>query len=299
MTNGTTNKAEKKARLEDALNELYGGDRVRDLTDEGYRRAITKLRRSNPTRARQVERILAPFFGRRVFPRRSIPWQSSSMGTRARLALLPQNPHLQADLQIVRTVIGVPDGQIQATDAHPLWRRLEGVVQPKAIRRAVEGLLAGPWLHVHRQEAQRGVVDGPGAQRSIPDAPEFDLPAELRDTAVASAWVDLSGNEMPEWLRRSPDMVESPGLLEAPIDWASAALLERHHLPKRLAGPMTACVLTMNLDWIASLEPLEVEVTHPGGSYTLSRNFTVAVRGLDEYVTKADWVRVWEAYVKP
>ena len=104
---------------------------------------------------------------------------------------------------------------------------------------------------------------------------------------------------MPEWLRRSPDMVESPGLLEAPIDWASAALLERHHLPKRLAGPMTACVLTMNLDWIASLEPLEVEVTHPGGSYTLSRNFTVAVRGLDEYVTKDDWVRVWEAYVKP
>ena len=62
---------------------------------------------------------------------------------------------------------------------------------------------------------------------------------------------------------------------------------------------MTACVLTMNLDWIASLEPLEVEVTHPGGSYTLSRNFTVAVRGRDEYVTKDDWVRVWEAYVKP
>ena len=155
MTNGTTDEA-KMARLEDALNELYGGDTVVDLTDERYRRAITELRRKDPTGTRRVERTLAPLLGKRVFPRRSKPWQSSSMGTRARLALLPKNPHVQADLQIVRTVLGIPGGQIQATDAHPLWRRLEGDVQPKAIRRAVEGLLAGPWLLMHRQEAQRG-----------------------------------------------------------------------------------------------------------------------------------------------
>ena len=298
MTNGTTDKGEKKPRPDDALNELYG-DRVFDLTSEGFGNAIGKLRSRDLTRARQVERLLAPLLKERVFPRRSKPWRGSSVGTRARLALLPQNPHLQADIEFVREVLGVPDDQIKPTDDYILWRKLEGVIRPGVHRQAVERLLAGPWLLVHRMSAQSRTLDDPSARMLRPDVPGVDLPPDLGDTAEASAQVDLTGNGMPEWLRRSPDNLDSTRRHEAPIDWASARLLERHHLPKRLAGVMVAYILTLNPDWIEGLEPLEVKVTHPGGSATDRQDFAVVVKGLDEYVTKADWGRIWETYVNP
>ncbi len=75
-----------------ALEALYG-DGIRDLTAEGYIEAIGHLRKADPAAARRVERLLAPMLKEKLFLRRSRAWHETSEGTRARVVLLPGNPH--------------------------------------------------------------------------------------------------------------------------------------------------------------------------------------------------------------
>lgn len=90
--------------LREALEALAQGGMV-DLRTPGFQEALHSLRQADPARARQVERTLEPFLRERVFARREMAWQETSEGTRARLALLPHNPHLRQDVDAVRAVL--------------------------------------------------------------------------------------------------------------------------------------------------------------------------------------------------
>ena len=55
---------------DEALELLYGSG-VRDLTSQGYREAMERLRSFDKTLARRVERTLDPILKKRFFPKRS------------------------------------------------------------------------------------------------------------------------------------------------------------------------------------------------------------------------------------
>jgi hypothetical protein len=44
-----------------------------------------------------------------IFPSRKIKWQQTFEGIRVRLVLLPDNPHLQQEIRVIRSVLGITD----------------------------------------------------------------------------------------------------------------------------------------------------------------------------------------------
>ena len=280
----------KTTSVEKAFQVLYGGG-IRDLTAEGYNEAMRKLRKVDPSKARGVERMLSNVLGVRFFPRRGRPWYETSEGTRARLALLPGNPRVELDVRAIREVLGIPQGQIHATEDDSAWEDVRPLVKPQAVRHVVEGNLAGWWLHLHRQ----------AAKGQLPDAKEDDytiLSAPLRESAVRSARVSLQATRAPDWLRLPPPKPELQRQPMAPIDLAASMLAVRHHLPLRVTTSLTFYILTLDPSWITGLQPVEVDVAY-GESDADPAAFTVTVKGIDEFMTKADWDRVWSHYVKP
>lgn len=276
--------------VEEAFKVLYGGGFC-DLTAEGYNEAMQKLRKVDPSKARSVERMLSNFLGMRVFPRRGRPWHETFEGTRARLALLPDNPHVELDVRAIRGVLGIPQDQIHATEDDLMWKDVRPFVKPQALRRVVEGILVGKWLHLH----------GQAAMGQLPDAKEDDyaiLSAPLRESAVGSAKVNLQVAGSLDWLWLSPlksDLQRQP---MAPIVLAASMLAVRHHLPLRVNTSLIFYILTLDPSWITGLQAVEVDVAH-GEIDADPAAFTVAVKGIDEFMTKADWDRVWNLYVKP
>jgi hypothetical protein len=96
---------------------------VHDLTPEGYQEALRNVRRSDPAAARRLERTIEPVLRKKgIFPRRRMPWYETSQGTRLRLALLPQNPHVEKDIEEARQYLRVPNNQVHATKGDLLWR---------------------------------------------------------------------------------------------------------------------------------------------------------------------------------
>ena len=138
--------------LGEELEALYG-EGLRDLTFYGYTRASQQLRNDDPAMARRVDRRLDPFLRTKVFPRRRREWQETSEGTRARLALLAENPHLERDVRDVRSVLGVPDSQVRVLEGDDLWNQAAEVVRPECVRQEVERQLVGGWHLIHLQAA--------------------------------------------------------------------------------------------------------------------------------------------------
>jgi hypothetical protein len=280
----------KTASVEKAFQVLYGGG-IRDLTAEGYNEAMRKLRKVDPSKARRVERTLGNVLSTRAFPRRGRPWYETSEGTRARLALLPGNPHVELDVRAIREALGIPQGQIHATEDDSAWEDVRRLVKPQAVRHVIEGNLTGWWLYLHRQ-----AVKG-----QLPDAKEDDytiLSAPLRESAVRSARVSLQATQDLDWLRLPPHKPELQSPPMAPIDLAASMLAVRHHLPSRVTTSLTFYILTLDPSWITGLQPVEVDVAY-GGSDADPAVFTVTVKGIDEFMTKVDWDLVWNHYVKP
>ena len=91
------------------------------------------------TRRRRGERILEPYLSRKVFPRRRRPWHRTSQSTRARLALLPENPHVRIDVQAIRSALCIPDNHVGALEDDPIRQALLGIVEPEFLKRAIEG----------------------------------------------------------------------------------------------------------------------------------------------------------------
>ena len=106
-----------------ALSLLFE-DGERDLTAEGYTRALSALRDRDPAAAKRVERALASNLDH-LFPRRAKKWHDTSQGLRARLALLPLNPHLKQDVVEIRDTLTIPPNVVTAPEGHPLWRQME------------------------------------------------------------------------------------------------------------------------------------------------------------------------------
>ncbi len=100
--------------IEEAQELLYE-DGYRDLSPEGYLDAITRLRDQDPNLAKRVETAIKPIFDEKVFTRSQISWHESSLGTAHRSALLPGNPHFRRDVDAVRRVLAIPDGQVRSS----------------------------------------------------------------------------------------------------------------------------------------------------------------------------------------
>ena len=283
----------KKDKLEaldvhEALHILYGNE-GRDLTPEGYVKAMHQLRRKGAAQARRVERILAPILKERLFRRRQIEWYDTSEGTRVRLLLLPDNPHIQADVDTIRHVLGIPNGHIYVTENDPLWQQLEASVKPEEVRRVVEGNLAGWWLHTHMKVALGQKVD---------ETDKEMLSAELLESAVLSATHYLRSDSTPDWIRQ-PVNESIPSISRlAPIEYCASRLAERYNLPPHSVRSLNFYILTQDPSWITGIDPIVVDISYadePGGH----DRFTVCLKGVDEFITKKDWDHVWMDYVRP
>lgn len=276
--------------VERALEVLYGGG-IRNLTAEGYNEAMRKLRKVDPSTARWVERMLGNVLSTRAFPRRGRLWYETSEGIRARLALLPGNPHVELDVRAIREALDIPKGQIHTTEDDPLWKDASALIKPQAVRRVVEGNLVGAWLHLHRLAVWGKLPEEKEGKINI-------LPASLKKSAVNSARTRLDTARIPEWLRVTRQKRKSQHWVAAPIDLAATMLAQRHRIPLRLITSLTYYILTLDPSWITDLQPIEVVVAH-SESDADPVAFTVTVKGIDELITKADWERIWSHYIKP
>jgi len=257
---------------EDALRALYG-DGLRDLTRDGYQEELRRLRKQNPNLSRQVERILRPYLEKRVFPRRQIEWPATSIGTRARLALLPENPHVHEDALVVRAVLGIPDDQVQADEGSIAWKHLQDFLTPQAARRVAEGSLALSWLHVHIQTAIGQTVLSEDVET---------LPPAMQESAVRSAKVKLASADIPNWLQLPPSGPAPYNQDASPIEWATGRLVECHRLPWSIALALTFYVLTLDNHRLSGLEPLQVSINYGDEATRDPDAFTVAVHGIGE-----------------
>ena len=275
--------------VNEALKLLYGNG-VRDLTSEGYRKAMEPIRLYDKSLARRVERILNPILKKRFFPRRQREWYETSEATQVRLALLPGNPHVQADVSTVREVLRIPPGHIHTTPEHLLWKQLQDIMEPQRVRRVVEGNLVGEWLHIHRKTA---------SGRTIEEEDSQILSIDMRESAILSARADLQASEVPEWLCRPTGEPGSHKGLDAPIDRAAGRLIERHNLPWHALTAVTMFILTQDHSWIEGLEPLRIDITRSRDPSGDPEAFSISVKNIDEFTTKEDWDRVWTNHVKP
>jgi hypothetical protein len=276
--------------VERALKLLYGHGGW-NLTSDAYLEALGKLRSSDPAAAKRVERILRPYLEERIFPVRKVKWHQTSEGTRARLALLPQNPHVRQDVVTIRSVLGFSAGHVVVTEGDALWADIQRHVRPEAVRRVAEGNLAGAWLSIHRRAAAK--------ESPLEDAPPGFLSSELRQAAVSSAGVNMRADTVPEWLQRPPSGPAPYDNPQAPIDWAVGRLLERHRLPWSIASSVAFYLLTQDAEWLSALEPVQVEIASDQQSSSSPWSFKVIVRGVDEFITEEDWGQVWTRFVRP
>ena len=258
--------------LGEELEALYG-EGLRDLTFHGYTRASQQLRNDDPAMARRVDRRLDPFLRTKVFPRRRREWQETSEGTRARLALLAENPHLERDVRDVRSVLGVPDSQVRVLEGDDLWNQAAEVVRPECVRQEVERQLVGGWHLIHLQAALGRELDEDIAGM---------VSAEMRESAQESARVRFDVDEIPNWLQTSSDGPVGYRGPIVPLNWAAHRLIQRHRLPRRASAALTAYVLTENPQWLIGLDPLDVNVVSGAHLSDEGEPFSVHVGSIDE-----------------
>ena len=274
---------------EQALKLLYGKKGIRDLRPRKWQEALSKLRKESRALSHQVERSLDQVLKKNVFPRRARKWQVTSEGSRARIALLPHNPHVQQDVLAIRDVLGIPDDQIDSTGAEAVLPEISDLDE-HVQNDFAQSLLANAWLVVHSLEAAGGMA---------PEDVQQLLPRPLADTAIGAAHMSLAATSSPDWLKKPPNDPPPYDGSGGPIHWAVGRLLERHRLPLQVATYLTIYVLTLNVSRITGLEHIPINVKlkiDPSGATDW---FSVTISGLDEYTTREDWERLWLKYVVP
>ena len=265
--------------------------------------------------AKRLERLLEGSVGQRLFPGQQVPWQETSQGLRARLALLPENPHLELDVRAVSETLGIPPKHLQVGPGDAAWKaksepaKPAGIRQraedeladewpsipkpakPAAIRQLAEDELAHEWLSIHREAAAQKAF-----RRRL-----FYLLRSAVPVAEASAAVDLANAPGPDWLQTVPAL-DAPGDECGPIDRAIARLIERHRLPptRAAARRLIRYLLTGNSAWLTGWHLSMALVRTPGESVEPGYDsLTVTVVGLDAFVTREDWIQIWERVVAP
>lgn len=272
-----------------ALRLLYGPGGY-DLTLEGYSKRIHKLRKTNPTLARRVERNLEPFLANNVFPRKKLKWQETSEGTRLRLGLLPDNPYLKQDVAAIRLALGIPEEQVKAKINSPEWKELEVLVRPSYIRKVLEINLAGAWYFLHCQAV--------AGQEAMLKAQENLQPASA-ESAICSARINLKADTIPGWLQQPVACPAPYNNLVAPVDRAAGRLVERYAVPWHAFLPLVYYILTENPDFLKDIEPLDVKISQTNTPRTTWAAFAINIKNVDEYTRKEDWDRIWERMIKP
>ncbi len=264
-----------------------------DLTPEGYQEALRSLRGKSPAEARRLERFLEPILKERgIFPRRRIPWQETSQGTRMRLALLPQNPHIREDIEQVRQYLGIPKSHIRPNSRGSFWKEVSKQVKPESIRKVVEGNLVGAWLYIHREVAAGKEVQADSQISGL-------LTRAMIKSAVRSAGVDLTLPYVPEWARQPPDKPMPGDSQVSPIGWSVGRMIERHRLPQHVTTALTFYLLTLNSAWVKDLELIEVEIEYGSKQLGVPGAFSIKLKSLDEFITASDWNHIWKVYIEP
>jgi hypothetical protein len=278
---------------QDGARQILYGPGARNFTVEAYREAIGTLRARDPALARRVERALRPYLAK-IYPRRQRRWQDTSEGLRARLKLLPENPHVEQDASAIRTVFGITPDLLDGLYAGEAWEKLGKLIPEPDQQRAVFQLnLVAWWRSVHEEAAMGYVI-------AEEDAAELQgVLLGAFDSAVASARIDLSA------AAGAPDWLCHPGLgAAAPLNRAITALLIRHRLPptRSLETALAGYVLTSDRAYLEgrdfTLTLLEMTTSTDAPS-DAGGTFTVTVGGLDEYVGRDDWMRIWDRGVRP
>lgn len=262
-----------------------------DLRGETVVERLTDLRQRDMPLAKRFERVLRSPVGQRLFPGQLVPWQETSQGLRARLALLPRNPHLELDIRIVRQALGIPDKHLRAAPGDAIWQAAARLAKPEAIRQVVEDELAAEWLYAHRE----------AAGHPFPGWDPVRLPESALKVARASAAVDLANMPGHAWLQAAP-ADGAPADAGVPIERAVARLIERHRLPPTRAavGRLSRHLLTGNPAWLEGWDFSIALVQPPGQPLDVGYDSaSVTVVGLDAYVTREDWNEIWERVVKP
>lgn len=209
---------------------------------------------------------------------------------RLRLALLPQNPHIEKDIDEARQYLGIPNNHVHSIKGDSFWREVsENIELEAAVRRVVEDNLVGEWLFIHRETA-------------MGKTPPYDelaglLSQPMKNSAVRSAGIDLTSPQAPEWLRHPPNGPTPYQDPTSPIDWVAGRMIERHRLPWHIASVLTSYILTKDNSRVEHLELLEVEIKYGEGGTKDPGAFTVVVKGIDEFITESDWNHIWKAYI--
>jgi hypothetical protein len=292
---------------DEALKTLFGSD-FRDLTAEGYIRHIAVLRRRSQREARQVERALEPFLAERVFRGRQARWQDTSEGLRARLLMLRDNPHLELDCEVVQHALGIVPGMLSGDEPRPVTRTpwysslaSEAAIDIPVNPQQLQGLRAGTWISVHREERAPAAKAAPD-ETSVPDLPaSYGISDRASAIARASASTDLSTPTNPSWLRQGRNA-------GSPFDDAIARLCERHRLPYLVGGQIVARlgfrVLTGDPGWLDGISFMGTlvqmgAVSSTGATQTFPGAHSVVIAGIDEFWTKSDWDDLYSILVPP
>lgn len=299
MTRKTRNSNRSRSRQERLLDPFRTVQGL-DLTDENVLAVMERLRKEEPDLAKKLSTSRDPLVNTVVFRRRSRNLHQTSWGTVVRLVLLPDNPHFLKDVKVIREILGIPDDHLQIKSA-----RVKGdssMDTPSAgsdrDHDLMQPTLIG-WLRMHRQASgSKEIEPDPLAPEVLKvEGPIARVPRQAQQVARKSALIDLAATSSPEWLRRKP---EGPGVYQRstiPIYWAVGRLVERHHLPWRLAPNILDFVLTLNGEFITGLEPLDVSVQKESGEDPDA--FSIEVKGVDEYTSKKQWDMIWRNRVEP
>jgi hypothetical protein len=152
-------------------------------------------------------------------------------------------------------------------------------------------------MSIHRRAARDEVAD---ADIHEAMADRSGLPRLAVDAALLSAHVTLGVRSNPPWLR------EAAGR-GSPFDDAILRLCVRHRLPSArngiVATRLALHVLTADVELLEGVDLAEVLPqlidTTDGQDAPVVDGFDLTVGGLDEFITREDWKRVYEYWVVP
>lgn len=235
-------------------------------------------------RDKKAKRVLEPLL-RKVLPRRGLGREHFSYDRELRVKLLPVNPYFQRDIDDLRQVLCLPEGQIAAIDIGQFPDRNAPWDQGDTLDSSTA---FGAWLSVHRSVAGKKEIDP-----FLPPVPQW-----LIDSASSKL---KFGRQAPlPWLSKRPNIPERHAHrfdLKMPLDRCVARLIELYGLPWYSQPNLCVFILTKESKSLENIFPFDVStngIPEPEGGA-----LTITVDGIDEYTTKRQWQDIFDRYIAP
>ena len=242
-----------------------------------------------------------------------MPWHDTSQGARARLALLPTNPFFREDVDLVREVFGLRPDMFDSPETDPEVKALEQLQQEGVpvinVEATARNRRAERWLHVHRRTVEgRPAYQGPNVDfKGDPLSSEERerqqgrlrglLSTEANSSAEESAQLDLSAPHFPDWLKSRPGGPDPYRSTKVPLERVAARLVERHRLPWFMVRRIEMFILALDNSFLENTIFARAFLDDAADHW--HKGYSVTVSGLDEYVTRKDWNRIWDIAVVP